>query len=69
MCSADIPCSHHNPPKPRSMGLSVINKPVIGEVNYQFAWRISYVASTAVAVQKIGVHQLCTYNLLNSEIT
>src|SRR5947207_278761 len=33
-------------PKPHLMGLSVTNKPLIDEVNYQFARRILYVAST-----------------------
>jgi hypothetical protein len=36
-------------PKPHLMGLSVTNKPLIDEVNYQFARRISYVASTGLA--------------------
>jgi len=31
------------------MGLSAVNKLVIDEVNYQFARRISYVASTGLS--------------------
>jgi len=42
--------------KPHLMGLSVTNKLLIDEVSYQFARRISNVASTAIVIDAFQLY-------------